>query len=37
MGPDRHPWLIPPADIDPQRSPRPAYNRRTMRLDDALV
>ncbi|MGW9263255.1 DUF222 domain-containing protein [Gordonia terrae] len=37
MGPDRHPWLIPPADVDPQRSPRPAYNRRTMRLDDALV
>ncbi|MEY1672777.1 DUF222 domain-containing protein [Gordonia sp. ABKF26] len=37
MGPDRHPWLIPPADIDPRRSPRPAYNRRTMRLDDALV
>ena len=37
MGPDRHPWLIPPADIDRQRLPRPAYNRRTMRLDDALV
>ncbi|EON32702.1 HNH endonuclease [Gordonia terrae C-6] len=37
MGPDRHPWLIPPADIDPRRLPRPAYNRRTMRLDDALV
>ncbi|WP_238418778.1 HNH endonuclease signature motif containing protein [Gordonia sp. 'Campus'] len=37
MGPDRHPWLIPPADIDPRRVPRPAYNRRTMRLDDALV
>ncbi|WP_137809928.1 MULTISPECIES: HNH endonuclease signature motif containing protein [unclassified Gordonia (in: high G+C Gram-positive bacteria)] len=37
MGPDRHPWLIPPACIDPRRSPRPAYNRRTMRLDDALV
>ena len=37
MGPDRHPWLIPPADIDPKRLPRPAYNRRTMRLDDALV
>ncbi len=31
----RHPWLIPPADIDPQRRPLPAYNRRTMRLDDA--
>ena len=37
MGPDRHPWLIPPADIDPKRLPRPAYNRRTMRLDDALA
>ncbi|MGW8935043.1 HNH endonuclease, partial [Gordonia terrae] len=37
MGPDRHPWLIPPVDIDPKRLPRPAYNRRTMRLDDALV
>ncbi|MFT4394873.1 DUF222 domain-containing protein [Gordonia lacunae] len=37
MGPDRHPWLIPPVDIDQRRLPRPAYNRRTMRLDDALV
>ncbi|MCR5977907.1 DUF222 domain-containing protein [Gordonia jinghuaiqii] len=35
MGFDRHPWLIPPVDIDPQRRPLPAYNRRTMRLDDA--
>ncbi|MCR5978886.1 DUF222 domain-containing protein [Gordonia jinghuaiqii] len=35
LGFDRHPWLIPPADIDPQRRPLPAYNRRTMRLDDA--
>ncbi|QMU22857.1 HNH endonuclease [Gordonia rubripertincta] len=34
IGFDRHPWLIPPADIDPQRRPLPAYNRRTMRLDD---
>ncbi|GAC51616.1 HNH endonuclease [Gordonia amicalis] len=34
MGFDRHPWLIPPADVDPQRRPLPAYNRRTMRLDD---
>ncbi|WP_238419461.1 HNH endonuclease signature motif containing protein [Gordonia sp. 'Campus'] len=32
---DRHPWLVPPATIDPQRRPLPAYNRRTMRLDDA--
>ena len=35
MGFDRHPWLIPPADVDPQRRALPAYNRRTMRLDDA--
>ncbi|QMU19782.1 DUF222 domain-containing protein [Gordonia rubripertincta] len=35
MGFDRHPWLVPPVEIDPQRRPRPAYNRRTMRLDDA--
>ncbi|WP_232715460.1 HNH endonuclease [Gordonia metallireducens] len=35
IGFDRHPWLIPPADIDPCRRPLPAYNRRTMRLDDA--
>ncbi|WP_055475570.1 HNH endonuclease [Gordonia sp. HS-NH1] len=35
MGCDRHPWLVLPATIDPQRRPLPAYNRRTMRLDDA--
>ncbi|MGW9265235.1 DUF222 domain-containing protein [Gordonia terrae] len=35
LGYDRHPWLIPPASIDPQRKPLPAYNRRTMRLDNA--
>ncbi|MBD0863637.1 DUF222 domain-containing protein [Gordonia sp. zg691] len=35
LGFDRHPWLIPPVDIDPQRRPLLAYNRRTMRLDDA--
>ncbi|GAC54932.1 HNH endonuclease [Gordonia amicalis] len=35
LGYDRHPWLIPPADIDPQRRALPAHNRRTMRLDDA--
>ncbi|WP_238419690.1 HNH endonuclease signature motif containing protein [Gordonia sp. 'Campus'] len=35
MGFDRHPWLVPPATIDPRRRPLPAYNRRTMRLDDA--
>ncbi|ETA04732.1 HNH endonuclease [Gordonia alkanivorans CGMCC 6845] len=35
MGFDRHPWLIPPAEIDPRRRALPAYNRRTMRLDDA--
>ncbi|MFE0751971.1 DUF222 domain-containing protein [Gordonia sp. NPDC058843] len=35
MGFDRHPWLVPPATIDPRRRPLPAYNRRTMHLDDA--
>ncbi|WP_076477866.1 HNH endonuclease [Williamsia sterculiae] len=33
MGPDRHPRLIPPASVDPTRTPQPAYHRRTMRLD----
>ncbi|BBX86988.1 HNH endonuclease [Mycolicibacterium aubagnense] len=33
MGLDKHPWLIPPATVDPHRNPIPAYNRRTMRLD----
>ncbi|MBJ7289355.1 HNH endonuclease signature motif containing protein [Williamsia sp.] len=37
MGSDRHPWLIPPASIDPQRRALPAYNRRTMRLDDPVA
>lgn len=32
MGVDGHPWLIPPADIDPTRQPLPAYNRRTLTL-----
>lgn len=35
MGYDRHPWLIPPASVDPRRRPLPAHNRRTMRLDNA--
>ncbi|SIS23782.1 HNH endonuclease, partial [Williamsia sterculiae] len=35
MGHDRHPWLIPPATIDPRRRPQPAHNRRTLRLDAA--
>ncbi len=35
MGMDKHPWLIPPATVDPDRKPIPAYNRRTMRLDHA--
>jgi len=35
MGIDNHPWLIPPATIDPRRKPLLAYNRRTMRLDTA--
>ncbi|WP_156378190.1 HNH endonuclease signature motif containing protein [Williamsia sp. Leaf354] len=30
MGHDRHPWLIPPAAIDPKRTSLPAYNRRTL-------
>ena len=34
IGHDRHPWLIPPATIDPHRTPLPAYNRRTLRLDN---
>ncbi len=33
MGADRHPWLLPPVEQDPTRTPIPAYNRRTMRLD----
>ncbi|AZG46842.1 HNH endonuclease [Gordonia insulae] len=33
LGLDRHPWLIPPTDIDPHRTPQPAYNRRTPHLD----
>jgi hypothetical protein len=32
MGTDGHPWLVPPADTDPQRRPLPAYNRRTLTL-----
>ncbi|WP_287014752.1 HNH endonuclease signature motif containing protein, partial [Gordonia sp. (in: high G+C Gram-positive bacteria)] len=34
MGHDRHPWLIPPVAVDPTRRPIPAYNRRTMNLDN---
>ncbi len=37
MGLDKHPWLIPPASVDPQRQPILAYNRRTMRLDHAAA
>ncbi|GAA1481532.1 HNH endonuclease signature motif containing protein [Gordonia sinesedis] len=37
LGLDRHPWLVPPESVDPRRRPQPAYNRRTMRLDDALA
>lgn len=33
LGHDRHPWLIPPTDIDPHQRPLPAHNRRTMTLD----
>ncbi|MFT4125358.1 MAG: DUF222 domain-containing protein, partial [Gordonia sp. (in: high G+C Gram-positive bacteria)] len=28
MGIDRHPWLIPPATVDPQRRPIASYHRR---------
>ncbi len=37
MGMDKHPWLIPPATVDPHRHPIPAYNRRTLRLDTAAA
>lgn len=33
LGADRHPWLIPPATVDPRRQPIPAYNRRHPNLD----
>jgi len=35
MGMDKHPWLIPPTSVDRHRTPIPAHNRRTMRLDHA--
>jgi hypothetical protein len=35
MGLDKHPWLIPPATVDPHRRAIPAHNRRTMRLNVA--
>ncbi|WP_327200577.1 HNH endonuclease [Williamsia sterculiae] len=25
IGHDRHPWLIPPATVDPRRRPQPAH------------
>ncbi|MGV9713347.1 HNH endonuclease [Gordonia sp. NPDC003424] len=37
MGADRHPWLVPPASVDPSRKPLPAYNRRTMTLEDRVA
>ncbi|MGU3293400.1 DUF222 domain-containing protein [Williamsia sp. M5A3_1d] len=37
MGHDRHPWLIPPATIDPRRVPLPAYNRRTLALAEPIA
>ncbi|MGV9713825.1 DUF222 domain-containing protein [Gordonia sp. NPDC003424] len=37
MGADGHPWLVPPASVDPRRRPLPAYNRRTMTLDDRIA
>ena len=27
MGTDRHPWFIPPADVDPARTPIPSNSR----------
>ncbi|GAB2641160.1 HNH endonuclease signature motif containing protein [Gordonia jinhuaensis] len=32
MGHDRHPWLRPPATVDPSRTLLPSYHRRTMTL-----
>ncbi|MGU3291946.1 DUF222 domain-containing protein [Williamsia sp. M5A3_1d] len=37
MGHDRHPWLIPPATIDPRRVPLPAYNRRTLTTAEPIA
>ncbi|MGC5255414.1 DUF222 domain-containing protein [Gordonia sp. DT218] len=34
IGLDKHPWLIPPATLDPRRQPIPAHNRRTMTVDN---
>ncbi|MGC4963096.1 DUF222 domain-containing protein [Gordonia sp. DT101] len=34
MGFDKHPWLIPPAALDPKRQPIPAHNRRTLSFDN---
>jgi len=28
IGPDRHPWFIPPPSVDPFRGPLPSHNRR---------
>ncbi|MBT0567368.1 HNH endonuclease signature motif containing protein [Williamsia sp. CHRR-6] len=33
IGHDRHPWLRPPATIDPRRQLIPSYHRRTLNLD----
>ncbi len=32
LGSDKHPWLIPPATVDPKRTPVPSYHRRTLTL-----
>ncbi|MBD0322984.1 MAG: DUF222 domain-containing protein [Aldersonia sp.] len=33
MGADKHPWLIPPDTVDPQRRPLRAHNRRRLTND----
>ncbi|GAA3722934.1 HNH endonuclease [Gordonia hankookensis] len=37
IGADKHPWLIPPATVDPRREPLRAYNRRTMTVGDLTL
>ncbi|WP_262365479.1 HNH endonuclease signature motif containing protein [Gordonia sp. OPL2] len=37
IGADHHPWLTPPATVDPHRRPVPSYNRRTLTLDAVAV
>ncbi|MFT4125656.1 MAG: DUF222 domain-containing protein [Gordonia sp. (in: high G+C Gram-positive bacteria)] len=37
MGIDRHPWLIPPTSVDPQRQPIPSYHRRRPDVGEPLA